>query len=168
MAHLRRGVAFVALSFSAFSVCTPGCSKSPPGTDAGTSSFGTDSALAGRLDVPAVSFRGDVLPVLEQSCAFPSCHGSRTASHGVFLGKGAPAEVLASVVRVKSGRYEGQTFVVPFEPARSFLLRKVDGRLTGLACGKSCGDPMPKKSAALPIESRLVLARWIAQGARSD
>lgn len=144
---------------------SPECSRTRQGP--ADASFGTDSTLDQALGAPVVRFRTDVVPVFERACAFASCHGAKSSSHGVYLGRGAPADVWAGLVGVRSERYR-LVLVDPSATDASFLLRKVDGTLVGLPCAPDCGAPMPKKNSPLPLRDRLTIARWIAQGAKDD
>jgi hypothetical protein len=122
------------------------------------------------LTQPASQLRRDVLPILNRSCAFSSCHGSVSGrNQGVFLGNDAARvrlEVSATAQRNKSA-----TYVVPGDPSKSFLMHKMDGDQCTLdsVCEKgSCGDSMPLGNPLLPVSDRDVIRRWIAQGAKDD
>lgn len=149
-------------------VAASGCSRSSHGAPEKDAGFGVDVTIGERLDAPPVRFRADVVPILEARCAFASCHGDRTAAHGVFLGRGAPHDAHDGLVGVVSARYRGQVLVKPFDSGGSFVMRKIDGTLAGLSCGDACGAPMPKKNPPLAARERIVVARWIAQGAKDD
>ena len=119
------------------------------------------------LTTPTVAFKADIVPIYEVSCGLTSCHGSTSASNGVFLGKGQPDVVYAGLVGKPSGKYTKQTFVVAGDPKASFLMRKLDADLCTLECGSAgCGDSMPRNNESLPEESRNKFRRWIAQGAK--
>jgi hypothetical protein len=116
-----------------------------------------------------ISFRADVMPVFEKACAFTSCHGSAQAANGIFLGKSDPDGVFSRMVEQRSIRYPEQTFVVPGDPTKSFLVKKLEPKSCNRDCqAGACGEPMPKSNPALAAESRLKVARWIAQGAKND
>jgi hypothetical protein len=119
-----------------------------------------------------VTFRGDVIPILELSCAFSTCHGSPSGStNGVFLGKDDPERVHRAIVDVRSSRLPTMSFVKPGEPRESFLMRKLDGShcvLDSQCTEGTCGQSMPRNDERLPEETRHVIRRWIAQGAKND
>jgi hypothetical protein len=120
---------------------------------------------------PAVSFSRDVMPVITQSCAFSTCHGSNIGpANGVFLGRD-PARVHAAIVGVKAGELPAMPFVTPGNPRESFLMRKIDGSqcvLDDRCKDGDCGDSMPKNTSPLEVERRDIVRRWIAQGAKND
>ncbi|MEZ4257846.1 MAG: hypothetical protein R3B36_02180 [Polyangiaceae bacterium] len=122
------------------------------------------------LTQPATQLRRDVLPILNRSCAFSSCHGSASGrNQGVFLGNDA-ARVRLEMSAVTQHN-KSATYVVPGDPSKSFLMHKIDGDQCTLdsACEKgSCGDSMPLGNPLLPVSDRDVIRRWIAQGAKDD
>jgi hypothetical protein len=126
------------------------------------------------LAKPLVSFKSDVLPILQQNCALSACHGSQLGTNnGVYLG--APAgtidanRVWAAIVNAPSQEAPSQTYVVPSDPSKSFLQHKIDGDVCSInQCATGCGIAMPKDAAQLTIASRDVIRRWIAQGALND
>ncbi|MBS2019837.1 MAG: hypothetical protein JST00_43645 [Deltaproteobacteria bacterium] len=122
-------------------------------------------------NTPATSFSRDVMPVFQRSCAFSTCHGATTGpANGVFLGNDA-ARVHGAIVGVKSGELAAMSFVTPGDPRQSYLLRKMDGSQCALDAqckGGSCQGSMPKNDQVLPVETRDIVRRWIAQGAKND
>lgn len=126
------------------------------------------------LAKPAVSFKSDVLPILQQNCALSACHGSQLGTNnGVYLG--APAgtidanRVWAAIVNAPSQEAPTQIYVVPSDPSKSFLQHKIDGDVCSIKqCTTNCGIVMPKDAAQLTIASRDVIRRWISQGAVND
>lgn len=117
------------------------------------------------------SFSRDVVPVFQKSCAFSTCHGATTGpANGVFLGND-PARVHAGIVGVKSGENPSMNFVTAGDPHQSYLMRKMDGSQCALDAqckGGSCDGSMPKNDVTLPAETRDIVRRWIAQGAKND
>jgi hypothetical protein len=116
------------------------------------------------------SFTNDVMPLVERSCAFTSCHGALGApTGGMYLGSelsttyanlvGVPSTIDPSVLRVKAG-----------DPANSFLQHKIDGDACTLAgcSGTVCAESMPEGSDLMAINDRLTFRAWIAQGALAD
>ena len=162
---LRTGLLFTMVVFVA---CTdaPGSSGSSGQCKKYEVPAGTD------LRSPVVSFRKDVQPILQQACAFSSCHGSPSANanQGIFLGSD-PAAVRTGMVGVKSRALADMDYVRPGEPEQSFLIRKIDGdhcTLDDRCVNGKCGDPMPQGNPLLPVSSRDVLRRWVAQGAEDN
>lgn len=151
------------------------------GGDAAGGATTTDSAKTCAADVtpaaelasPVAMFDADVAPVLAKSCAFSSCHGSKsvTSNHGVFLaasGGDSMTAVKASLLSA-SKALPSMPYVTPGDPERSFLLHKLDGSLCTLdaqCSGGSCGRTMPQGNDLLPKTSRDAIRRWISQGAK--
>lgn len=130
----------------------------PPGTD---------------LAAPVVSFKTDVMPVLNANCASASCHGIADGPQGgLFLGaqqkKGADAAaVYQKLVGPMAGQLSTMPYVTPGDPAKSYLMHKVDGDQCQFetACANGdCAHTMPY-DRPLAVETRDILRRWIAQGA---
>jgi hypothetical protein len=120
---------------------------------------------------PAVSFARDVTPLLSKSCAFSTCHGSSAGpANGVYLGTDL-ARVQRELVTKSASELPTMPLVTPGDPRQSYLMRKLDGSQCALdaqCLGGSCGDTMPRGEQPLPIETRDVVRRWIAQGAKND
>ena len=126
-----------------------------------------------QLATPPASFETQVAPILAQSCAFSSCHGSHTAigNHGLFLGA-TSSDGIAAVKAALAGSSKAMPsmrYVTPGDLDKSFLLHKLDGDLCVIddqCVGGSCGRAMPDGNAALPEASRDAIRRWVAQGAK--
>jgi hypothetical protein len=125
------------------------------------------------------SFRNDVLPILERSCALSSaCHGdpsspSSSAGYRPYLGsvdeQAEPSDV-AAILAVLVGQTSPSSslaLVEPGQPERSYLMHKVDGSLgcSAADCGDRCGKAMPDPGSLLPLEERNAMRDWIVQGA---
>jgi hypothetical protein len=130
---------------------------------------------------PAVAFQADVLPILRTSCGLSaSCHGSENGPPGQpYLGSPASAgeltatqigAIFAAIVDVSSTKAPGMKRVAPSDPEMSFLMHKLDATLDCplVECSVECGLPMPLGSPTLPQDTRDVIRRWIAQGAKND
>lgn len=131
-----------------------------------------------------VSFKTDVLPVLEQSCSLSaSCHGSPSspetaAGYQPYLGEVDPATTPSDVALIfstnvgqASHRAPGMMIVDPGKPETSFLMHKVDGDLgcADLGCtGGDCGTGMPQGSDPMARERRDLIRDWILQGAKNN
>ena len=130
---------------------------------------------------PATTFKAEVLPVLRRSCGLStSCHGAESAPAGQpYLGPAQSAgDITAAQIQaifdqnvgVAATKEPAMKLVAPGDPAKSFLMHKLDGPTCDtLACAaaKACGAQMPQGSALDPAERDLV-RRWIAQGAKND
>lgn len=121
------------------------------------------------LTTPAVSFRSDVMPILQRSCTASSCHGGKAG--GLTINVNDLAAAHKAMVNVPSGQLASMPLVTPGDPAKSYLLRKLDNDacLMDEQCknGK-CGTLMPKNGDVLEITDRDAVRRWIAQGAKED
>ncbi len=144
----------------------------------------------------AVSLERDVMPqVFALSCAFGSCHAVQgsTQGAGLYLGPNLHATAAsgqypppywpptADVVRqVHEALVQGAAAteasmprVTPGDPARSFLMHKLDQdqNASGLAChaetgAPPCGDGMPGQGQRLPDATLELVRAWICQGAK--
>ncbi len=132
---------------------------------------------------PTRSFRADVLPIFEQSCALSgSCHGDKSSpdpstGYRPYLGEvdeqATPTDVdavLALIVGQSSHAAPSMPIVDPGKPESSFLMHKMDGDLTcaDLSCTTDCGTAMPQSSDVLPRGTRDIVRDWIQQGAKND
>lgn len=119
------------------------------------------------LQSPATTFRADVMPILQTSCTFSSCHGG--GNGGLRLGNDADANVEA-LVGVAAKQLPSMKRVEPGKPALSYVVRKLDpdahAALSG--CDPDCGELMPQNGDPLPESERDTIRRWIAQGAKND
>jgi hypothetical protein len=169
-------LAAVALA-AALAGCSSSGGSSSGGADGGASCSAYDPGPL-VLSAPAVSLKTDVMPgVFAKSCSLSaSCHGAPTGSQqGLFLGKPSLAGADSSAVRATllgaSTELPTAKLVVPGDPARSYLLGKMDGdqcRFTAACVGGSCGSSMPSGSDVLPAATRDIVRRWIAQGAQDN
>jgi hypothetical protein len=130
---------------------------------------------------PAVAFKADVLPIFRTSCGLSaSCHGDENGPPGQpYLGSSVVAgeltasqidAIFAATVNVASTTAPGMKRVAPSDPAMSFLLHKIDNTFDCplVECSVECGGSMPLGSPTLPQDTRDVVRRWIAQGAKND
>jgi len=146
-----------------------GCSNEGPSTisSGGPASGSTSGTPAGEPR----SYRKDVLPILTGSCALSACHGDRSGNPGVgiYLPLGDP-DVIYRVLMGDSRTARGRKFVVPRDPARSFLYAKVAGDLTDFipSCPNGvCGDRMPPAGRLSDAELD-TLKQWITEGAANN
>jgi hypothetical protein len=134
--------------------------------------------MSTNLMAPAVSFRTDVMKVLDNNCGSSACHGrAQDPTGGVFLGdstaKGQDADaVYAAIVGQRSGELEGMKLVTPGDPANSYLMHKLDGdqcQFDTSCTGQDCQHSMPSgETVVLAVPLRDTVRRWIAQGALSQ
>jgi hypothetical protein len=100
--------------------------------------------------------------IFKLSCTTASCHGTAGAG-GLVLTRGVAAANLVGVAASNpAAAAAGLLRVVPGDPDRSFLVRKIEGTL-----GAGEGDPMPQVGARLPASLIDLIRRWIAAGATS-
>jgi hypothetical protein len=125
------------------------------------------------LNTPTMSFKTDVVPVLESSCASASCHGIADGPKGdLFLGAqlahGSDADqVHAALVGPSSVQLPSMKFVAAGDPKNSYIMHKLDNDqcMYNTSCvGSDCQHSMPF-DVALAQDKRDILRRWIAQGA---
>ncbi len=120
---------------------------------------------------PTVTFKADIAPIFDLSCAFTACHGTNGNPNGVYLPKGDPALMYTNIFDVRASKLPTMSFVKPGDPKQSFLMRKLDGdhcTLDAQCTNGSCGDRMPRNDESLPDADRDKIRRWIAQGAKND
>jgi hypothetical protein len=128
------------------------------------------------LMTPTTSFKTDVMPVLEQSCASSSCHGIADGPKGdLFLGAqlahGSDSDTVhADIVGKASSQLPSMDFVKAGDPKQSYLMHKLDNDqcLFNSSCvGSDCQHSMPF-DVALAQDKRDIIRRWIAQGAAAN
>ncbi|NOU34405.1 MAG: hypothetical protein HOO96_41460 [Polyangiaceae bacterium] len=153
----------------AFCTLIAACSSSPGAapSDAGAPGCATYAVPTSFAPAAAVSFERDVFPLFAKSCAFSACHA--LANKRLYLGGSDPAAARAALVNVAASAAPTLHLVEPGDPAKSFLLHKLDGdacTLVGTCKDGDCGDTMPPQGELLPVASRDLVRRWIAQGAK--
>jgi len=120
---------------------------------------------------PVVSFSGEVVPLLTQSCATPDCHGAgASALIPLSMGSGASTMHIA-LVNKASAKLPAMVYVKANDANESFLMRKIDAThcaLDAQCVGSTCGDSMPNSEALLSTSQRDLIRRWILQGAKKD
>jgi len=122
------------------------------------------------LMAPTTSFKSDVVPVIDAHCTSSICHGiSDGATGDLFLGAelamGSDSASVYPNLMAKSQELTTMAYVKPGDPANSYLMHKIDADQCTLSCtGGTCMASMPLNST-LPLASRDIVRRWIAQGA---
>ncbi len=167
---LAAALALGALSVATLASTACSSSSSPKACVAYQLPAGTD------LTTPTVSFKSDVLPILVESCAFSSCHGAPSGgNNGVYFGSKTatndPSAIRSGFVGVKAQENPSMNFVTAGDPSQSYVMHKLDADqcLFDAKCTNgSCQSSMPQSSDTLPEETRLVIRRWIAQGAADN
>jgi hypothetical protein len=175
------------LCFVAVVGCASVACSSPSPTDApdgGATCASPFETLPADLTTPTVSFAHDIVPVFQTSCGIggPICHGRPGVASegrpflGYFDGGTDPAQVEQSLVGVASVEDPQLDLVKPGDPSQSYLWLKVDNLQCTVAaqCAKGdsnykdCGISMPYQNPPLPDDTLTAIARWIAQGAKSN
>lgn len=143
---------------------------------------------AGYVPYPDITFSVDVMPVLQQRCNDPSCHGGVPSEAKAKLWLGPTADqaatahvrslVLSQLVLVRSLTEPDVGLVVPGRPGESFLMLKLDGchNEPEFVCTPQptpvsklpCGDRMPALADALNDDELDFFRSWIALGAQDD
>jgi hypothetical protein len=140
------------------------CSSDPAPTLKSTSDSG--AGVDARLPYP--SFKDDVVPIVQATCALTACHSSKESNLGIFLAFDV-AQIYAELQKT-SPTAAGQKFVVPGDPSKSYLMIKLEGTQASLAAScpnSSCGSEMPPGDK-LPADKLEAVRKWIADGAKND
>lgn len=146
----------------ALGVVLAACSSS----GSGASGSGGDADAGTPAGQPR-SFRRDVVPIVAQSCASASCHGSAQNGLGISFAVGDVDGLYAELQR-ESPTAKGVRFVVPGDPTKSFLYAKVVGDQGEYTCTvPGCGETMPP-GTKIPSSQRDTLRQWIMEGAAKD
>jgi len=155
----------VFLSFALVVACS---SSTEPTLGSGTKDAGTSAVDARR---PYPSFRDDVVPLVQESCSLTACHASKESNLGIFLAYDA-AQIYAEFKKT-SPTAVGEPFVVPGDPAKSYLMVKLEGKQADVA-SKCAGSAYPTCGAAMPPDDPLPAAKldtfrkWITAGAKDN
>ncbi|MFT3695279.1 MAG: hypothetical protein QM831_19255 [Kofleriaceae bacterium] len=163
--------AWFALALAACGVPAP--SFGPDGGDETCQAYQTP--MTTDLMSPSVSFKTDVMPVLTGNCASASCHGvSDGAAGNLFLGAelkhGSDSGMVFTNLMVMSQQAAAMPYVTPGDPEQSYLMHKLDADQCSIASqcvGGNCQHTMPY-DGQLPVETRDIVRRWIAQGAMNN
>jgi hypothetical protein len=153
--------ATITLTLAAIAACS---SDPTPTLGSGTKDGG--GAVDARNPYP--SFRDDVVPIVQASCALTACHSSKESNLGIFLAYD-PAQIFAELQKT-SPTATGEKFVVAGDPAKSYLMVKLEGTQASLAAkctGGSCGAEMPPGSL-LPADKLETVRKWITEGAKDN
>jgi hypothetical protein len=147
-------------------VAIAACSSDPPATIGS----GTKDAGGAAVDArnPYPSFKDDVVPIVQATCALTACHSSKQSNLGIFLAFD-PAQIYGELQKT-SPTASGEKFVVPGDPAKSYLMVKLEGKQAALAAkctGGSCGAEMPPGSI-LPADKLETVRKWISEGAKDN
>ena len=121
-------------------------------------------AACGDVTPPAESgsFARIQSEILDQSCT--SCHSGSTPAGGMSLVAGQSfANLTAAAVSNDDARADGMKRIVPSNPERSLLYRKLN--FAGWPAGRNYGSPMPLGLPSLSIGQMEYVRQWIAAGA---
>jgi len=143
-------------------------SAQPAGASAGAEPGTTVQLPANAERAGPVSFRRDVAPAFAASCAMVSCHGGGLHPPDLAPEGGASA-LRRSLVGIASEEQPARRYVQPGDPAASYLVAKIEGRLVDANCEeKDCGVRMPARNPPLSEGTQAAIRAWIAQGAEDD
>jgi hypothetical protein len=130
------------------------------------------------LTTPAVSLKTDVMQVFNANCGAAACHGSATMGMGgLFLGSETAmgsdaAQVRTGLVGVLTEELTTMPYVTAGDPTKSYLMHKMDGdqcHFDAQCAGGTCLVEMPNGlGTTLPVATRDIVRRWIAQGAADN
>lgn len=167
-ASLSLGSALVvSVACAALAIASPACSSSSDEPTLGSTKDGGSSGSAVDARRPYPSFRDDVVPLVQESCALTACHSSKESNLGIFLAY-EPSQIYAELK--KTSPTSGEPFVVPGDPAKSYLVIKLEGKQAALATkcpNGSCGTIMPPDDK-LPDAKLETVRKWITEGAKDN
>jgi hypothetical protein len=155
---------------------TPGTGGTPGGTAGtpGTAGMGGSGGAAGGAS-GALSFKTDILPIINMSCH--NCHQTGTDG-GLNLKDDANMTAYKSLLGTGTGQATNgnktcmfptgtaiTTRVVPNDPAHSMMYIKVSNPTAMLTPGK-CGNGMPNGQPMISQANITKIHDWIMQGAK--
>lgn len=109
-----------------------------------------------------VSFATHVQPLFTASCAGGGCHANTSPQQGMKLIVDSAYGYIVNVPAVELGTMDR---IEPSNPSLSYLIHKIDG--TQGTVGGS-GARMPSGSPQLPLQTRNMVRRWVANGALNN
>jgi hypothetical protein len=152
------------VSLALVSACSsssePGLVTSPK--DGGSSGAAVDARL------PYPSFKDDVVPIIQMTCALTACHASKESNLGIYLAYDS-AQLYAELQK-SSPTAAGTPFVVAGDPAKSYLILKLEGMQATVSAkcpSMNCGNVMPPDDP-LPAAKIKVFTDWVMAGAKND
>jgi hypothetical protein len=117
-----------------------------------------------RIDVPGEpATADDVRSILARACAVGGCHLSAPGAGGLVLDVTSPAWI-AALVDVPAQESPSLELVARGDPARSWLVRKLEGAFCPAQCPSGCGGRMPVGEPLTAAERATIIA-WIVAGA---
>jgi hypothetical protein len=129
-------------------------------TMARTASDESDAVFAITPPPRAVSFAGELQPILVASCLGAPCHDAAQPAAGLSLTDGPTS--YGEMVDVASQQCGTIKLVDPGSPSNSYLIHKLVGSNPG---GCFTGTKMPKVDQSLPTDEIQAFRDWIANGA---
>lgn len=150
-------------SVFAFVALVVACSSDPTPTLVSNKDSGTSGEVDARRPYP--SFRDDVVPIVQTSCALTACHSSKESNLGIYLTFDA-AQIYAELQK-PSPTAKGEKFIVSGDPAKSYVLAKLEGRQGTATCTGTCGTEMPPGDK-LTATQIAVWRKWITEGAKNN
>jgi hypothetical protein len=121
-------------------------------------SCSSDPAPLPKTSTKTASFKTDIVPIVQETCALTACHSSKQSNLGIFLAFD-PAQIYTELKKT-SPTAAGQQFVVPGDPAKSYVMVKLEGKQT-------MGTEMPP-GEKLPAAQIELFRKWIADGAKDN
>ena len=116
-----------------------------------------------------------VFTIFQTSCTFSSCHSNAGQALGLDLegsGPNAMMDVYNNIVNVTPNNVhaagENNKLIMPGDPSRSFLFRKINGNGeldAGLSLHSEEGGSMPQNANPLDLEDLELVRQWILHGA---
>jgi hypothetical protein len=160
-------------------VTTPAVSFSADVLPIFSNSCGISAVCHGCTDSPTCTDSG-IKPYLGPAVGSAAATPSQIAT--IFSeAVGQPSILQASLLDSSMVGNPGMMIIAPGDPAQSFMMYKLDGdpnatnpeaqvSCSTLKCaaGMTCGESMPSSGPQLPLASRNIIRRWIAQGAKND
>ena len=164
---MKRRVSILGIFFLATGGGAVGCggpASPPPPVDAGVEEPDAGhEADAGVVpdagEAPRCrTYRADIQPIFDTSCAFAGCHGGAAPSAGLDLGQAA---ALAALVGTPSTQLPERLRVSPGDPEASHLYAK-------LGPNPPAGSQMPLGRPPLPSPVVELIGAWIVHGAPAE
>ncbi|MDB5214431.1 MAG: hypothetical protein JWO86_2358 [Myxococcaceae bacterium] len=165
------GSVFLSLTVVALVSACSSTSDPTLGSSGSTTKDGGSSGAVADARNPYPSFKGDVVPIIQQSCSLTACHASKESNLGILL-QYDPMQLYTELQ--KTSPTSKTAFVVAGDPAASYVILKLEGKQSTLAakCPSSgqelnCGNVMPPDDP-LPAAKIKVFTDWIMAGAKND
>ena len=160
------GSLLLSVTLALVSACSSSESTLPTNGGSGSKDAGSSGAAVDARS-PYPSFKDDVVPIIQASCALTACHASHQSNLGIFLGY--DVEMLYAELQ-KTSPTSMTPFVVAGDPSKSYLILKLEGMqaMESAKCpSMTCGTVMPPDDP-LPAAKIKVFTDWVMAGAKND